>query len=148
MKNIHFFSLIIICFPGGANMSVFAEDKSNKGRQGSTYTTFNLSDEERVVLEKKSLDGDAAASFRLSQYYALSNYNQEKELQYLEVAATQGHPVAQYNFGGRFSQKTGHYASWYDLDKAIYWLEKSANNGNEAAKRHLQELKIKINRRE
>ena len=123
----------------GGSMATMANDKTVKGV--SSYTIYYLDTSERISLEKKSQEGDAAASFRLSQYYTFTDRNQEKELQYLEAAATQGHPIAQYNLAIAFSEKTGHYASWYNLDKAIYWAEKSAKNGREAAKEYLPELR-------
>ena len=122
-------------------MSVFAEEENNRYIGVSTKTIYNLTDEEREVLEKKSFDGDAAASFRLYEYYSLSNPNLEKEFQYLEVAATQGHPIAQYNLGCLMTRIRGPYTPWYDLDKAIYWMEKSAKNGDKEAKRNLPKLK-------
>ncbi|EGZ4337177.1 sel1 repeat family protein [Salmonella enterica subsp. enterica serovar Texas] len=99
----------------------------------STPDIFNLSERDKLNLEKKSKDGDSNASFRLYEYYAFTLNDNNRLMEYLRTAALQGSVIAQYNLGIILSDK--------DLEQAIYWMDMAAKNGNINARNKLQEFK-------
>lgn len=106
---------------------------------GSTSQTFDLIINEKSELKVRSNNGDASASYRLHQYYTYTCHNIDKQVKYLARAAFQGNIIAQYNYGIILSSR-GIYSKYYDLDKAIYWMELAEKNGDADAKPKLREL--------
>ncbi|EHC0919182.1 sel1 repeat family protein, partial [Escherichia coli] len=49
--------------------------------------------------------------------------------------------TAQFNYGVFLSDTNPILSEYYNLNKAIYWMEFAVNNGNIDAKSKLQELK-------
>ncbi|WP_332831346.1 sel1 repeat family protein [Escherichia coli] len=103
----------------------------------STYSTYDLSKDEKLELESKSVDGDADASFRLYKYYAFVLNDIDEQMRYVERAAFQGNVIAQYSCGIFFSYKNAPYLKYYNLDEAIYWMRLAAGNGHIKAKEEL-----------
>ncbi|AXH83701.1 hypothetical protein DVH14_00040 [Escherichia coli] len=85
--------------------------------------------------------GDSEASFRLYQYYCFTKNNIDKQLRFLERSASQGNVTAQFNYGVFLSDTNPTLSEYYNLNRAIYWMEFAVNNGNIDAKSKLQELK-------
>ena len=81
------------------------------------------------------------ASFRLYQYYCFTKNNIDKQLRFLERSASQGNVTAQFNYGVFLSDTNPTLSEYYNLNRAIYWMEFAVNNGNIDAKSKLQELK-------
>src|SRR5256885_1237805 len=51
---------------------------------------------------KKKAEIDSKASYRLYEYYTLSEYNEEESMTWLEKAALLGHELAQFNYVKHF----------------------------------------------
>lgn len=64
-----------------------------------------------------------------------------KQLRFLERSASQGNVTAQFNYGVFLSDTNPTLSEYYNLNRAIYWMEFAVNNGNIDAKSKLQELK-------
>lgn len=64
--------------------------------------------------------------------------NRLEAAEWLEKAAEQGSPDAQYGLAYEFSYQG---RPRYDLEKAKYWALKAAHNGQKQARRLLQEIK-------
>ncbi|EIB0728246.1 sel1 repeat family protein [Escherichia coli] len=94
-----------------------------------------------MKLKYKSQNGDSEASFRLYQYYCFTKNNIDKQLRFLERSASQGNVTAQFNYGVFLSDTNPTLSEYYNLNRAIYWMEFAVNNGNIDAKSKLQELK-------
>ena len=133
-----FFYFSFICQLHGADVKI----KQNESMMGSTAMTYDLSEEKLMKLKYKSQHGDSEASFRLYQYYCFTKNNIYKQLRFLERSASQGNVTAQFNYGVFLSDTNPTLSEYYNLNRAIYWMEFAVNNGNIDAKSKLQELKI------
>ncbi|EFB3356138.1 sel1 repeat family protein, partial [Escherichia coli] len=67
--------------------------------------------------------------------------NIDKQLRFLERSASQGNVTAQFNYGVFLSDTNPTLSEYYNLNRAIYWMEFAVNNGNIDTKSKLQELK-------
>jgi|GEM_PF-3168670 len=100
--------------------------------------SYNFTDEELFEFRKKSETGDAESSRKLFLFYNFAVRDRIKAAEWLEKAAEQGSPDAQYGLAYEFSY---HGSPRYDLEKAKYWALKAAQNGQTQARRLLQEIK-------
>ena len=100
----------------------------------STGSTYWISDEEIHTLEEKASHGDKNSSFKLYQYHMFVSLNQNLEFKWLEIAAKNGHPIAQSNLADLFFTQG-------NKEKAIFWAKKVHRNGAKLP----EELKILIN---
>ncbi len=85
---------IFILFILIAMTNIANSDKSS----GSIY---HLNPNEILNLKKKA-EIDSKASYRLYEYYTLSEYNEEESMTWLEKAALLGHELAQFNYVKHF----------------------------------------------
>ncbi|ELO1872482.1 sel1 repeat family protein, partial [Escherichia coli] len=134
LVTIFYFSFI--CQLHGADVKI----KQNESMMGSTAMTYDLSEKKLMKLKYKSQHGDSEASFRLYQYYCFTKNNIYKQLRFLERSASQGNVTAQFNYGVFLSDTNPTLSEYYNLNRAIYWMEFAVNNGNIDAKSKLQEL--------
>lgn len=134
-----FIALMVSFYTFGGKIAESEDD--DQWMSQSTFTIYDLSDEQKFDLEKKSKNGDAEASFRLYQYYCFTINNIDELLKYLEISASQGNIIAQYNYGMFLSDTNPALTKHYDLDKAIYWMGMAAKNGDIGAQKKLLELK-------
>ncbi len=111
-------------------------ETSSENEPVSSGSIYGLTDEQRKKLIEKANRGDKDAAFALYQYFSLSNYGETQEEQWLEVAAKNGHTVAQYNLAVRYMEKN-------DLKQATYWAQKALQNGDKDAANLLDEMKGK-----
>ncbi|ECH3101558.1 sel1 repeat family protein, partial [Salmonella enterica] len=98
MRFVIIFIMLIVSFYTFGGKMAKSRD-GNKWRSESTSTIYNLTDGQKFELENKSKDGDSEASFRLYQYYCFTINNIDEQLRYLEISASQGNIIAQYNYG-------------------------------------------------
>lgn len=131
-----FFYFSLIGQLHGADVKI----KENESVMGSTAMTYDLSEEKLMKLKYKSQHGDSEASFRLYQYYCFTKNNIDKQLRFLERSASQGNVTAQFNYGVFLSDTNPTLSEYYNLNRAIYWMEFAVNNGNIDTKSKLQEL--------
>lgn len=108
-----------------------------RGYPVSTGMSYNLANEELFEFRKKSQDGDAEASKKLWLFYEFAVRDNVKAAEWLKKAAEQGLSGAQYNLAFDFSRRG---SPRYDLQKAKYWAEKAASNGEQLALRLLREI--------
>ena len=99
----------------------------------STGSTYWISDEEIHTLEEKASHGDKNSSFKLYQYHMFVSLNQNLEVNWLEIAAKNGHPIAHSNLAD-LSLAQG------NKEKATFWAKKAYENGAKLP----DELKILI----
>lgn len=100
----------------------------------STGSTYWISDEEIQILEKNATNGDKNSAFKLYQYHMFVSLDQDLEFKWLEIAAKNGHPIAQSNLADLFFTQG-------NKEKAIFWAKKAYRNGAKLP----DELKILIN---
>lgn len=67
----------------------------------SSGSIYHLNPNEILNLKKKA-EIDSKASYRLYEYYTLSEYNEEESMTWLEKAALLGHELAQFNYVKHF----------------------------------------------
>ena len=96
--------------------------------------TYWISDEEIQILEKNATNGDKNSAFKLYQYHMFVSLDQDSEFKWLEIAAKNGHPIAQFNLADLFFTQG-------NKEKAIFWANKAYRNGAKLP----EELKILIN---
>lgn len=100
----------------------------------STGSTYWISDEEIHIFEEKATNGDKNSAFKLYQYHMFVSLDQDLEFKWLEIAAKNGHPIAQFNLADLFFTQG-------NKEKAIFWANKAHRNGAKLP----EELKILIN---
>lgn len=100
--------------------------------------SYNFTDEELFEFRKKSEAGDAESSLKLFLFYNFAVRDRLKAAEWLEKAAEQGSPDAQYGLAYEFSYQG---SPRYDLEKAKYWALKAAHNGQTQARPLLQKIK-------
>ena len=100
----------------------------------STGSIYWISDEEISTLEEKAHNGDRNSSFKLYQYHMFVSLDQDSAFKWLEIAAKNGHPIAQSNLADLFFTQG-------NKEKAIFWAKKAYRNGAKLP----DELKILIN---
>ena len=100
--------------------------------------TYDLSEEKLMKLKYKSQHGDSEASFRLYQYYCFTKNNIDKQLRFLEKSTSEGNVTAQLDYWGLFIRYKSNIIEYYNLNRAIYWMEFAVNNGNIDAKSKLR----------
>lgn len=88
----------------------------------STGSTYWLSDEEIHILEENATNGDKNSAFKLYQYHMFVSLDQGLEFKWLEIAAENGHPIAQANLADLFFTQN-------NKEKAIFWAKKAHRNG-------------------
>jgi len=67
----------------------------------SSGSIYHLNPNEILNLIKNA-EIDSKASYRLYEYYTLSEYNEEESMTWLEKAALLGHELAQFNYVKHF----------------------------------------------
>ncbi|EKT7570211.1 Sel1 repeat [Salmonella enterica subsp. salamae] len=144
MKCFLYLSIVVFSYKlYGSGLSVlYVNDTFARIEISSTPQLFDLSINEKSELEVRSNSGDSGASYRLHQYYTYTCHNVDKQVKYLARAASQGDVIAQYNYAIFLSDRDFVFSKYYDLDKAIYWMELAAKNGDTDAKNKLRELKV------
>ena len=100
----------------------------------STGSTYWIPDEEIQIFEKNATNGDKNSAFKLYQYHMFVSLDQDLEFKWLEIAAKNGHPIAQSNLADLFFTQG-------NKEKAIFWAKKAYRNGAKLP----DELKILIN---
>lgn len=98
---------------------------TNNAEPTSQVSTYELTGDEIVRLQAAARTGNAVASERLYDYYALSKLDTAKSFEWLQLAADQGVPRAQYNLSALLRT----YPPKRDYSKADEWLRKAADNG-------------------
>lgn len=99
--------------------------------------SFNLTNEELLEFQKKSQDGDAEASHKLWLFYNFTLLDYDRAVEWLDKAAEQGLPVAQYSLAFDLSRRG---SPRYDLKKAKYWAGKAASSGEKLAHGLLRQI--------
>ncbi len=99
--------------------------------------SFNLTNEKLLEFQKKSNDGDAEASHKLWLFYNFTLLDHAQAAEWLEKAAAQGLPIAQYSLAFDLSRRG---TPRYDLEKAKYWAGKAASGGEKLAHGLLQQI--------
>ena len=84
----------------------------------STGSTYWFPDEEIQILEKNATNGDKNSAFKLYQYHMFVSLDQDLEFKWLEIAAKNGHPIAQSNLADLFFTQG-------NKEKAIFWAKKA-----------------------
>ena len=74
-------------------------------------------------------------------YFSLIGQLHGADVKIKERSASQGNVTAQFNYGVFLSDTNPTLSEYYNLNRAIYWMEFAVNNGNIDAKSKLQELK-------
>jgi len=99
--------------------------------------SYDFTDEELLDFRKKSEAGNAESSRKLFLFYNFAVRDRLKAAEWLEKAAEQGSPDAQYGLAYEFSHQG---SPRHDLEKAKYWALRAAHNGQTQARRLLQEI--------
>ena len=85
----------------------------------STGSIYWISDEEIHILEEKATNGDKNSAFKLYQYHMFVSLDQDLEFKWLEIAAKNGHPIAQSNLADLFSHKAIKKKPYFGLKRHI-----------------------------
>jgi TPR repeat protein len=113
---------------GGIGLSV--EDKPIPGLAGLGIPEKDLS-----AFEERALGGDAEAAHRLSTFYSMVRYDPKQCLYWTAIAAENGSIPAQVNLGLLLRDDPDPK----NRRRAVYWLKRAAETGDELAARYLKE---------
>ena len=83
----------------------------------STGNTYWIPDEEIQIFEKNATNGDKNSAFKLYQYHMFVSLDQDSEFKWLEIAAKNGHPIAQSNLADLFFTQG-------NKEKALFWAKR------------------------
>jgi TPR repeat protein len=88
-------------------------------------------------LEREALLGDAKAAYQLLGKTALAGGGTSDSSYWLEVAAENGHPIAQYNLGAKLLGSVDPR----DQVRSEYWLSRAAQSGDRSAAELLKQIR-------
>lgn len=126
MRLASFLLLLASMVVGGCAV---AQDKPMAVDEG-----FSLSTKALDETQLKAANGDTEAAFRLSLHYSSgTNASPEKARFWRQIAAENGHAIAQYNIWFLDQENSDVVLR----ERALFWLRKSAASGFEDAKKQL-----------
>ncbi|TDK23150.1 hypothetical protein E2F46_12375 [Luteimonas aestuarii] len=100
---------------------------------GMTQESLSLQD--RVRLENEALRGSEAAARRIALYHGTRN---DKLFEYWSwIGAENGDGISQFNYASMLRGKSDAYSKI----RAIYWMEKAAQNNVELARDELEKMR-------
>ena len=97
---------------------------------------LDLRSDQVVTLTDEALRGSGEAGLRLALYYANVKLDLSKSEYWTHISAENGNAVAQYNEWVELSQSE----KADDRKRALFWLRKSAAQGNGTAQRELKDI--------
>ncbi len=103
-----------------------------------TNASCNLTEAQVTDFTARGLVGDGDAAWRLCEYYEFIKFDQAAALKWMEIAAKDGNLSGQYNLAHEYEGAFD--ARKRDLDKARYWYQRAADQGDADAKSKLAEL--------
>lgn len=121
--------LLSIALLGGIVMS--EEDKPVSGLAG-----LAIGEKDLPAFEEMALNGDAEAAHRLSILYSMVRYDPKQHLYWTTIAAENGSIPAQVNLGLLLRDDPDPK----NRRRAVYWLRRAAETGNELAAKYLKEM--------
>ncbi|NII72722.1 TPR repeat protein [Dyella sp. SG562] len=132
MKTIFFLFVLFVGF------SAFAQSQGPKSSDKivSAVSSLNLRPDEVIKLSEDGWNGAGEAALRLSMYYASVKLDLDRSDYWMTIAAENGNAVAQYNVWARLSESS----NADDKKRAIFWLRKSAMQGDPDARLELQKI--------
>ena len=95
----------------------------------------------KVSIDSNGVKEERSVLFIQTLLLGRTKNNIDKQLRFLERSASQGNVTAQFNYGVFLSDTNPTLSEYYNLNRAIYWMEFAVNNGNIDTKSKLQELK-------
>jgi len=104
-----------------------------------TTQPFMLDEPEIVSLGKSALLGSPTDAFRLYEHYNLVEIDLAKTRFWVQIAAENGHVVAQYNYAHLLLAEGGPAGQ----NRGVYWLKQAARNGDSDARNELEEMNTK-----
>lgn len=110
----------------GGNPFDFDDPSAPSGTPVSTSSTYYIRDEELPKIVSLAENGDIEAMLKLHRFYEMSQFNDEKSLEWLLKAAKAGDLESQYGVAVL-------YMSAKDFDSAKFWAAKAKENGHEHA---------------
>jgi TPR repeat protein len=119
-------------------MSACSSYKNDKSHVIYTNASSYLSNEQIAEFTRKAQLGDGEAAFALARFYGEIKQDQTKEIEWMALAATNGVVAAQYNMGMAYDGEI--HPDLTDIEKAKYWFKRAACQGDNNAKRKLEEL--------
>jgi TPR repeat protein len=125
------FAAIGFVYAGHGDSS--SNPESNFVMSGQVYS---LTDNEVQRLADEALGGTAEGAFRLYLFFELVKGDHLEALFWLQIAAENGHPIGQYNFGGMLRKDPDPR----NRQRARFWFERAAENGVSGASERLKEI--------
>jgi len=105
----------------------------SEGGTAGSNDTFKISERDLPSMEQKALDGDGRIAGKLSLYFGGYLNDPEQQKYWLQVAAEDDLPGAEYEFGQRLyvekNTLTPDKALGRDLSRACFWVKKAIAHG-------------------
>ncbi|MGO4703403.1 tetratricopeptide repeat protein [Dyella sp. 2RAB6] len=134
--------MIVLLFALSVGFSAFAQSRSPNSSDEiiSAVADLTLRPDEVIRLSDEGWNGSGEAALRLSLYYASVKLDFDRSEYWTTIAAENGNAVAQYNVWVQLSESS----NADDKKRAIFWLRKSAMQGDPDAKLELQKIEKSI----
>lgn len=129
-----YYILLVVLLINCNNIILAGDMAKNSTGSKSSVTSFYLDDESIENLSSEAIEGNKDAAFKLYQYHLFVTLNVSEELKWLEIAAKNNHPIAQYNLALYYLQKD-------DLSDALKWALKAKDNGVHKADQLIERIK-------
>ena len=97
---------------------------------------FIIPEPDLPKLEADALSGSQEAAFRLYLFYEFVRLDPKQSLFWVTISAENGHPVGQYNLGVKLTNDK----DLRNRQRALFWLRRSADQGNQRAVELLHQL--------
>jgi TPR repeat protein len=98
--------------------------------------SLKLSDAEIRDLEPKALGGSTEAALRLCNFFDFIRMDHNEAMFWVQIAAENGGHISEYNYGSMLYEDPNPR----NRQRARFWLERAAKNGDEKAKILLRKL--------
>ena len=108
----------------------------------SQVKTFNLETKELIDLTKKALEGNIEAGVRVNDYYALSVFDHDEGLKWVEFLAEANLSNSQYTMW--YYLNYDNKGSEHEKARGLYWLFLAAKNGNERSQKIIKDENLKL----
>jgi len=128
------FIMVLICFMSGCDGS---QNNLEQSEEVALPYELLLNKDDINRLEQLSKQGDGEASRKLSNYYSLVKNDYEKAFYWNEIAARNGHVIAQKEVGKIYLAGAKPLRK-RDLELARYWLKKASDGGDKQAQHYLE----------
>jgi hypothetical protein len=117
--------VLSLFFIGCHKNKTIKDTNSDSIERSSSCTYYYLTNEQRTIISKKAINGDANAAYRLATYCSYCGCSKGEGLKWILIATENGHEQAE-------AELRAYYRIQPDSQKKdiVFWLKKAAESGH------------------